>query len=192
MRVETCINFCSSGNYIFAGVEFGHCDSTIQIPSQLAALSDCNMPCSGNVNETCGGPIRLNIFDSGKPPPTIVRNVTQGQGLWTYQGCFTDSVSARTLGFGVNIPSGTTAESCTAACQAAGGFVNAGLENGHECWCDNAINAPTQRVGDADCRMLCAASHNEYCGNQNRVAIYQSQGLFADGLEELYVEGAVP
>jgi hypothetical protein len=44
-----------------------------------------------------------------------------------------DNVSARTLGFGVNIPSGTTAESCTAACQAAGGFTNAGLENGHEC-----------------------------------------------------------
>lgn len=44
-----------------------------------------------------------------------------------------DSVSARTLSFGVNIPSGTTAESCTAACQAAGGFTNAGLENGHEC-----------------------------------------------------------
>lgn len=44
-----------------------------------------------------------------------------------------DNVSARTLGFGVNIPSGTTAKSCTAACQAVGGFTNAGLENGHEC-----------------------------------------------------------
>ena len=44
-----------------------------------------------------------------------------------------DTVAARTLGYGVNIPGGTTAESCTAACQAAGGFVNAGLENGHEC-----------------------------------------------------------
>ena len=39
--------------------------------------------------------------------------------------------------------------------------------------CDNTIHAPTQRVGDADCRMLCEASHAEYCGNQNRVAIYQ-------------------
>jgi len=44
-----------------------------------------------------------------------------------------DTVAARTLGYGVNIPGGTTAESCTAACQAAGGFANAGLENGHEC-----------------------------------------------------------
>lgn len=93
----------------------------------------------------------------------------------------------------MNIPGGTTAESCTAACQAAGNFSFAGLENGHECcepllfkltllrahWhcvyagCDNAINPPTQHVGDADCRMVCEATHTEYCGNQNRVAIYQ-------------------
>ena len=39
--------------------------------------------------------------------------------------------------------------------------------------CDNAIHAPTQRTSDADCRMVCQATHNEYCGNQNRVAIYQ-------------------
>lgn len=39
--------------------------------------------------------------------------------------------------------------------------------------CDNAIHAPTQRVGDADCRMVCSATHAEFCGNQNRVAVYQ-------------------
>lgn len=44
-----------------------------------------------------------------------------------------DGVFVRTLGNGVNIPTGTTAESCVAACQAAGGFTHAGLENGHEC-----------------------------------------------------------
>ncbi|KAF5318168.1 hypothetical protein D9619_012137 [Psilocybe cf. subviscida] len=134
------------------------------------------MACSGNANETCGGPVRLNVFQSSQAAPIIVQtvnNTASGKGLWTYQGCFTDSVTARTLGNGVNIPSGVTAESCTAACQAAGGFTNAGLENGHECWCDNAVHAPTQRVGDADCRMVCSATHAEFCGNQNRVAVYQ-------------------
>ncbi|KAF8959705.1 hypothetical protein BDZ97DRAFT_1922687 [Flammula alnicola] len=196
MTIETCINFCNASDYIFAGVEFGpkqsytvlshillnvyrfhlqecYCDSTIQIPSQPEPLTDCDMACSGNANETCGGPVRLNVFQSNQPPPVIVQSVTEGQGLWTYQGCFTDTTAARTLGTGVNIPGGTTAESCTAACQAAGGFLNAGLENGHECWCDNAIHAPTQRVGDADCRMVCSATHAEYCGNANRLAIYQ-------------------
>ncbi|KDR82087.1 hypothetical protein GALMADRAFT_60064 [Galerina marginata CBS 339.88] len=173
MTIETCINFCNSGNFIFAGVEFGHCDSTIQIPSQMAPATDCNMGCSGNSTELCGGPVRMNIFQSNKPPPIIVQNVTSGTGLWSYQGCFTDSVAARTLNTGVNIPLGTTPESCTAACQAAGPFTFAGVENGHECWCDTTVHAPTQRVGDADCRMLCAATHAEYCGNSNRLAIYQ-------------------
>ncbi|PPQ78240.1 hypothetical protein CVT24_006501, partial [Panaeolus cyanescens] len=150
-----------------------YCDSTIQIPSQPAPLSDCNIPCSGNAAEVCGGSVRINIFQSNEPPPVIVQKVSAGSGLWAYQGCFTDTPAARTLGTGINIPGGTTAESCTAACQAAGGFTNAGLENGHECWCDNAIHAPTQRVGDADCRMVCTATHSEYCGNANRVAIYQ-------------------
>ncbi|KAF8162701.1 hypothetical protein B0H34DRAFT_650627 [Crassisporium funariophilum] len=180
MTIETCINFCTQGGFIFAGVEFGNCDSTTQIPSQPTPLSDCLVACSGNANEPCGGPNRLNVFTSNKPPPVIVQSVTgsQGQGLWTYQGCFTDLVTARTLGTGINIPGGVTAESCTAACQAAGTFLNAGLENGHECWCDNAVHAPTQRVSDNDCRMVCAATHTEYCGNQNRVAVY---GFSASG-----------
>ncbi|CAA7260965.1 unnamed protein product [Cyclocybe aegerita] len=131
------------------------------------------MPCSGDATQTCGGPVRINVFDNGQPPPVIVQSIKAGTGLWTYQGCFTDSVAARTLGTGVNIPGGTTAASCTAACQAAGEFLNAGIENGHECWCDNAIHPPTQRTSDADCRMLCEANHDEYCGNANRLAIYQ-------------------
>ena len=128
------------------------CDSALQIPSQAAPVTECNIVFSGNANETCGGANRLNIFNnSGKPPPVIVQSVNTTTGMWHYQGCFTcvlspiysfkpllttrhrDSTAARTLRAGVNIPGGTTAESCTAACAAAGGFMNAGLENGHEC-----------------------------------------------------------
>ncbi|PPQ91781.1 hypothetical protein CVT25_000426 [Psilocybe cyanescens] len=173
MTIETCLGFCDSGGFLFAGIEFGHCDSTIQIPSTPEPATDCNMACSGNASELCGGPVRMNIFQSNRPPPVIVQNVTAGTGLWTYQGCFTDSTGARTLGTGVNIPLGTTPESCTAACLAQGAFTFAGVENGHECWCDTTVHAPTQRVGDADCRELCQANHGEYCGNANRVAVYE-------------------
>lgn len=39
--------------------------------------------------------------------------------------------------------------------------------------CDNAINPPTQHVSDADCRMVCDVDHSQYCGNQDRVAVYR-------------------
>ena len=39
--------------------------------------------------------------------------------------------------------------------------------------CDNVIRNTTQHVSDDDCRMVCSATHTQYCGNANRLAIYQ-------------------
>ncbi|KAJ6630326.1 WSC domain-containing protein [Mycena sp. CBHHK59/15] len=177
MTVETCIAFCSAGNFIYSGVEFGeecYCDSTIQIPGAKAALSDCDQPCAGNSSEICGGSGRLTVFTSGAPSPVIFK---APQTDWTYQGCFTDSTTNRTLPVPINVPVGVTAETCTAACQAAGAYTQAGLENGHECWCGNITNPIAQHVSDDDCRAVCDTDHAEYCGNANRVAVY----LFSAG-----------
>lgn len=172
MTIETCMNFCNPKGYIFAGVEFGrecYCDSSIQVPGAQAADKDCNIACSGNSTELCGGSSRLNVFWNGKPSPEIVRSINDG--AWVYQGCYTDSVGARTLINPVNVPLGVTASTCVAACQSLG-FAFAGVETGRECWCDNEINPPTQRVSDNDCRQICDADIEQYCGNGNRLAIY--------------------
>lgn len=39
--------------------------------------------------------------------------------------------------------------------------------------CDNSVNPITQHVSDDDCRAVCTADHNEYCGNANRIAVYR-------------------
>ncbi|KAJ7237713.1 WSC domain-containing protein [Mycena haematopus] len=173
MTVETCISFCDSGDLIFAGVEFGqecYCDSTIQIPGARAPLTDCSEPCAGNPAEFCGASGRLTIYASGAPSPLLVPAPTTG---WTYQGCLTDNTANRTLPVPINVPVGVTAETCTAACQSAAGYTFAGLENGHECWCGNVTNSIAEHVSDDDCRAVCSANHAEYCGNANRVAVYE-------------------
>ncbi|KAK7035979.1 WSC domain-containing protein [Favolaschia claudopus] len=173
MTVENCIAFCDAGGFIFAGVEFGqecYCDSTIQIPGARAQQSDCSEPCAGNPSEFCGASGRLTIFASGAPSPRIANAPKTG---WTYQGCFTDNTANRTLPVPINVPIGVTAETCTAACQSAAAFTHAGLENGHECWCGNITNSIAQHVSDDDCRAICGADHAEYCGNANRVAVYE-------------------
>ena len=46
------------------------------------------MACTGDAQELCGGPNRLNLFFSGgspPPPPITVPSV----GLWESLGCFT-------------------------------------------------------------------------------------------------------
>lgn len=67
MTTELCQAACWVGNYLLAGVEFGHecwCDNhnTNQIDLFAVPDSECNMSCSGNASEICGGNNRINIY----------------------------------------------------------------------------------------------------------------------------------
>lgn len=88
----------------------------------------CNMACAGNSAETCGGSNRLDLYShSGSSAPS--------SGSWKLLGCYTDSVSARTLGNAEGVPGGPTAmtiEACQAVCK-AGGWTLAGVEYADEC-----------------------------------------------------------
>ncbi|KAJ4476089.1 hypothetical protein C8J55DRAFT_578338, partial [Lentinula edodes] len=77
----------------------------------------------------------------------------------------------RDLDVELDVPTGVTATSCTAACQTEN-FVFAGLENGQECWCGSTLGSTSIHVGDDDCRAVCTSDHS-YCGAANRLAVYQ-------------------
>lgn len=65
MTIAPCQGTCQNAGYMFAGVEFGDecwCDNVIRGIGAPTSSSDCNMPCSGNASETCGGSNRINIY----------------------------------------------------------------------------------------------------------------------------------
>ncbi|KAF8890279.1 WSC domain-containing protein [Gymnopilus junonius] len=181
MTIESCISFCSnSTTYAYAGVEFSrecYCDNVIESPGEPISSVTCDMACTGNPDEICGGSDGINIFQNTAlpppPPPPPVPVIKQSVGTFDYVGCFDDGVDGapRSLQNQLLISGGVTAESCTAACQAAG-YVLAGLEYGQECWCDSymplAISTP-----DSDCSMACQADDTEICGAGNRLTVYQ-------------------
>src|SRR5207248_1364864 len=96
---------------------------------------------------------------------------------WTYAGCYTDSVGARTLSVR-EFPAGSmTVELCTSACQAAG-YTIAGVEYAGECYCDNVLRngggpAPD---GSTGCNMACNGNAAEICGGANRLSLYTASG----------------
>lgn len=84
---------------------------------------------------------------------------------WNLEGCYTDSVGARTLSNNVGVGSALTNAKCRDGCKAAG-FTLAGTEYAGECWCDNQIRnaggpAPD---GNAGCNMACNGNATEMCG----------------------------
>ncbi|KAJ7222415.1 hypothetical protein GGX14DRAFT_428693 [Mycena pura] len=175
MTVQNCIAFCDSKQFIFAGLEFMvNCANLIGTTGVKAAITDCNMACTGDASESCGGPGRLNVFWSGAQPPpapTIPKSI----GKWESLGCYSDNVNGegRALVNGMNVAGQVSLETCTTAC------FNAGMpfsELTSLTDCGTAIvngGAPTPL---ADCNMLCAGNSSEFCGGPNRLTVYNYTG----------------
>ncbi|MBI3484048.1 MAG: DUF2207 domain-containing protein, partial [Acidobacteria bacterium] len=65
MTAASCQAFCRSQNFRYAGTQFSSycfCGNSFNRYGKRAE-SECNMPCSGNSRERCGGPWANSIFD---------------------------------------------------------------------------------------------------------------------------------
>ena len=77
---ESCIEACTTlakpgpgpkiPGYVFAGVQAGSqcfCGNANISSTWEAPASECDMPCSGNSKQICGGSMRMNVFETGIP-----------------------------------------------------------------------------------------------------------------------------
>ncbi|KAJ7113154.1 galactose oxidase [Mycena epipterygia] len=182
MTVENCITFCDSKQFIFAGVEFMVgalvvvCDDFIENSAPSAPITDCDLPCTGDSAESCGGPNRLNIFWSGAkppPPPTIPLSI----GKWESLGCYSDNIDGqgRTLVNSPNVVGQVSLETCTSACFDAG-MPFSGAEFADQCFCGPSIMNGGAPEPISDCNMPCVGNLSEFCGGPNRLTVYNYTG----------------
>jgi len=85
------------------------------------------MTCSGNSLEYCGGPSRLELYNTtsftGPSQPAKV-------GSWNLYGCQTEGTNVRALSGTSYASDGMTLESCSTFCA---GYKYAGVEYAREC-----------------------------------------------------------
>ncbi|KAH9207298.1 hypothetical protein DL95DRAFT_527981 [Leptodontidium sp. 2 PMI_412] len=175
MTDESCIAYCEKAGYIYAGTEYAeecYCGNTLASGSGPAPTADCNVACSGNATEPCGGSNRLNLFWNGQTGPTT----NPGPGLWAFSGCYTEGTTGRALDHGLAVVGGSnnmSVSNCVAACQGAG-YSLAGVEYSGECYCDNSIvnGATLAPEGVSGCSMLCNGNFSEFCGGSSRLDVY--------------------
>lgn len=93
---------------------------------------------------------------------------------WKLEGCYTDSVQARSLSVGMGVAGGMTNAKCKDACRAAG-FVLAGTEYAGECFCDNQIRNAGKPApdGNTGCNMACNGNQTEMCGGPDRLTFWK-------------------
>jgi hypothetical protein len=65
MTVQGCGFYCLNQGFVMFGLEYTaecFCGNSLAPGSNVALESDCNMPCSGEPEEDCGGPDRLSVW----------------------------------------------------------------------------------------------------------------------------------
>ncbi|OSX63499.1 hypothetical protein POSPLADRAFT_1045823 [Postia placenta MAD-698-R-SB12] len=166
VALAACLPVDQDDVYVYAGVEYGDtcfCGNGIDNQGVPADSSNCDIACTGDSSETCGGDYYLDIYWSGDPPPPPPVTVYQ-VGHWVLLGCYSDADGARTLTTTSDLaPSSVTVESCTSYCY-DGGFNYAGVEYDQQCYCGLAIENGGQPINLGNCDMVCAGNTSEYCG----------------------------
>ncbi|CAM9919517.1 unnamed protein product, partial [Ectocarpus sp. 8 AP-2014] len=120
----------------------------------------CDMACSGDADEICGGFDAMSIYSTGSDPvetPTPVDVVETPTPVDvvdptdpTYLGCYGDSQTDRV--FSVTTDSGSmTSAVCASFCS---DYAYYGTQYGEECWCGN--NSGYDTYGAATCNMACS------------------------------------
>lgn len=176
MTIESCQAFCSTNNYGIAGLEYAsqcYCSNVMTSTSALGQTG-CNMACTGNTAETCGGSSRLSIFNNtayqfpGNPSPV---------NSYVYQGCYQEAAAGRLLsGPSYTNSTGMTVESCTAFCkQNLGTGAVAGVEYAQECYCAASLPSTAVVQPASSCKMLCKGNNKEYCGAGGLLNVYSYQ-----------------
>ncbi|KAL5327030.1 hypothetical protein ACEPPN_004720 [Leptodophora sp. 'Broadleaf-Isolate-01'] len=173
--VQDCVAFCKGNEYQYAGLEYGEeCFCGASVNNIQADEADCNMSCTGDDTEICGGFNRVSIYQDPTFPVADSTTISDYQKL----GCYSEGSVGRSLAWRQDQVSGTTmtVEKCLTACK-AGGFSFTGIEFASECYCGVVLGNGTLPVDSSNCDMPCNGDSTETCGGRGTLDLYVAKDL---------------
>lgn len=177
--LELCAQRAADKNFRYFGLEYSsecYLADAVNPASVKLDKSKCSMPCSGNQKQLCGGSMAISLFNNTFYTPRIPLAIQTATGRnFTYQGCFADQGSPRTLG-AYSVSQGTnTVEACAQLCSSKG-YSWAGVEYGAECYCNNAGTGEASLKSDTECSKPCAGNAKQNCGGGMALQVYRNTG----------------
>lgn len=177
--VEACTAACDTAGYTIAGLEWSQeCFCGIAFATQVTKVAndtaECNMKCTGNNAQMCGGSSRLSIYSATVPSTNVVSAAKATVDTFNNLGCYTEATSGRALTGSAKSDPQMSVEMCSSLCS---GFAYMGVEYGSECYCGNSLNAGSALGVSTTCNMPCAGDKTELCGGPNRLTLYKNSAV---------------
>jgi hypothetical protein len=171
LTYATCASFCTG--YQYFGVEYGsecYCGKSLSNNTSHRPEGECNMPCTGDSNATCGAAFRIGVFKSNATLILPANPIIPG---YNYSGCYTDSVNERVLQKAFYFDELMTVEKCNEYCDGTKYF---GTQYGGECYCGDEFAYDSSLVPESECSFLCRGDKAEFCGAANRLSLWTRLG----------------
>lgn len=162
---QICHSYCKAKGMRFFGLQYGNeCFCSVERPSIkfIADANECDLKCAGNPRETCGGNLRLSVYDSELD---LSRD--------KYLGCYQErSPTARLFNGAVeNYPGTLTNQKCADFCRSKG-FSYSGTQYKRECFCSNERPHFKSLADEEECSDKCEGDEGENCGGNYRLSVY--------------------
>ncbi|MCJ1409529.1 hypothetical protein MMC19_003610 [Ptychographa xylographoides] len=169
MTIELCTASCKSNGFRYAGLEYYfQCFCGDSIYGASADPSNCNLACTGDSTEVCGGNDFVSIY--ADPTFPALDNTTISD--YTGAGCYSEGTAGRAIQFQQTVNKATmTTESCLQQCKNEG-YPLAATEYGQECYCGVVIGNGSLPVSSSNCNIPCNGNSNEICGGSSYLNLY--------------------
>ncbi|XP_033733248.1 protein SLG1-like [Pecten maximus] len=118
LTTDQCIRWCLERGNLLAGTQYkSHCFCGDDIDmTKLTDGDDCNMPCSGDGNEICGGFWRMSVYKTEIQTTTVFTATVSGRHT-TNADIGTTQIETQTTVVNIESPTTTNAyKACTCKC----------------------------------------------------------------------------
>ncbi|CAD5124777.1 DgyrCDS13040 [Dimorphilus gyrociliatus] len=165
VTIQHCIKDCRDHGYSYAALRGGNmCSCTNNKHRFHGTSTECNIKCSQNEEQICGGTSSNSVY-----AVDVNRN---------FIGCFSDIGNDRDLSNKRwDVDAGKSAFDCVQKCK-YDGFLFAGVQNGGACYCGNSYGRHGAASGEDKCSSKCKGWHLENCGARLQNAIYNTEKPF--------------
>ena len=174
MTIEACTGTCKGNGFAYAALGWigsCYCGQTINRPTVDSSM--CNLKCSGNNAETCGGDSSVLVYKDDTFPDITA----QTTDAYTSLGCYTDVGTKPVFFRQDSLSSGNlTTKACLQTCL-NGRFPYAATEFGGECYCGVILGEGVSSVDASQCNMACNGASGEMCGGRNLQNVYLAKSL---------------
>jgi hypothetical protein len=148
-----------AGNLCYCGQDFNYG------VSGFVADSACNVKCTGNATDMCGGYYQAQIYNI----TGLDASLGSVKRLDGWQGCYTQKTGSSALNKATWSRDDVTPISCINGCSELG-YKLAGLQ-GNTCSCGDT-SAAGAKLADSSCNTACTGDKAQICGGNEAIDIY--------------------